>query len=655
MNRVICSILLALTLIFGWDTVTSRNLDSLWNTWSNKNLHDTIRLKALHAFAWEGYGYSQPDSAFHFAQMLYDFAEKAGNTDYMAKALNTQGNSHVVRGNYFNAFDCYRQSLAISEPAGNQQETANSLHSIGIIYYYQSDHGKALEYYQRSLKIRETINDPIGISKSLNNIGIVYSQQRRFEDAIGYFSRSLKLTSEMGDKRGVASALNNIGLIYKEAGKSDSAFNNYMLSLQISEQIGDKRDVAATLNNLAVIYEQWGDYDKAFDSFKRSVAIKENIGDKLGIAISYIAMGLVYGMKSDYHEAVKWCLKGLNVAEEVGSLTEQEKACECLYSGYKSLKNNNLALVYHERMLVFSDSIKDAETEKVIQQMEFAKLVLTDSITKAEEKMKIQQTHAAEVRKKNQTRNILIIATLLLLSGAVAMYHRMRFIRKSRAEISKEKDRSENLLLNILPEDVARELKEKGIATPRKYENVSILFTDFKDFTQQASVLSPEELVSELNTCFRHFDAICEKYQIEKIKTIGDAYMVAGGLPVLCDDAARKTVMAAIEMSEYILNRKKNRSAEGKFAFEMRAGIHTGTVIAGIVGIKKFQYDLWGDTVNMAARLESAGETGKVNISFETYLRIKDDPEFSFESRGELMVKGKGCTKMYFVDLNKPV
>jgi adenylate cyclase len=178
---------------------------------------------------------------------------------------------------------------------------------------------------------------------------------------------------------------------------------------------------------------------------------------------------------------------------------------------------------------------------------------------------------------------------------------------------------------------------------------VSILFTDFKNFTERGAKLSAIELVNDINYCFEAFDAIIEKYGIEKIKTIGDAYMAAGGLPVPSDDSAKRTVLAALEMQEFISKFKSDMDARGIHAFEMRAGIHTGPVVAGIVGVKKFQYDIWGDTVNTASRMESSGQVGRVNISQTTYELLKDDPEFNFQSRGKIVAKGKGEIQMYFV------
>lgn len=230
-------------------------------------------------------------------------------------------------------------------------------------------------------------------------------------------------------------------------------------------------------------------------------------------------------------------------------------------------------------------------------------------------------------------------------------------VKKQKEEVEKEKERSDSLLLNILPSEVAEELKETGESEARYFESVSILFTDFKEFTQIAEKLSAKELVHEINICFKAFDRICEKYGIEKIKTIGDSYMAASGLTnlslnnsITSSESAKNLVLAAIDMQEFISNRNRQ---QGNSGFKMRAGIHSGAVVAGIVGFKKFQYDIWGDTVNTASRMESSGEAGKVNISRNTYLLIHNYPEFQFEDRGKIEAKGKGAIEMYFVNLAK--
>jgi len=266
-------------------------------------------------------------------------------------------------------------------------------------------------------------------------------------------------------------------------------------------------------------------------------------------------------------------------------------------------------------------------------------------------------------------RNIFLFSGLGLLVFGVVVY-------RQRGRIKKEHERSEELLLNILPEEVAEELKVKGEAEARSFDQVTVLFTDFKGFTAMSEKVTPKQLVRDLHECFSAFDRICAKHGIEKIKTIGDAYMAAGGLPTPNSTHAMNAINAALEMRDFIAEGKARKVAGGLPYFEIRIGIHTGPVVAGIVGVKKFAYDIWGDTVNIASRMESSGEVGQVNISEATYALVKDAiidengvasthrvdqnrigtatvpsqrPEFIFTPRGKVQAKGKGEMEMYFV------
>ena len=217
--------------------------------------------------------------------------------------------------------------------------------------------------------------------------------------------------------------------------------------------------------------------------------------------------------------------------------------------------------------------------------------------------------------------------------------------------MQKEKEKSEKLLLNILPAKIAEELKEKNYAAPRYYEKVTVLFTDFKGFTTIAEKMTPEEIIGELNTIFSEFDRICKEYNLEKIKTIGDAYMCAGGIPEPNTTNATDAVYAALEMQQYMGVLAEKKKASGEHYFELRLGINTGAIVAGVVGESKFAYDIWGDAVNLASRMESGGEPGRVNISENTYEIIKDS--FDCTYRGKISVKNKGEVDMYFVNHKK--
>ncbi|MBK7287881.1 MAG: adenylate/guanylate cyclase domain-containing protein [Flavobacteriales bacterium] len=226
-------------------------------------------------------------------------------------------------------------------------------------------------------------------------------------------------------------------------------------------------------------------------------------------------------------------------------------------------------------------------------------------------------------------------------------------VNERTAELRVEKQRSDDLLHNILPGGGERtQAKKRG---GELAEHVTVLFTDFKGFTAMSEQLSPKELVRDIHECFSAFDGICGKYGIEKIKTIGDAYMAAGGLPTPNTTHATDVVRAALEMRDFIAEGKARKVAAGLPYFEIRIGVHTGPVVAGIVGVKKFQYDIWGDTVNTASRMESSGEVGQVNISEATYALVKDEADLTFSPRGKVQAKGKGEMEMYFVSNNNPI
>jgi adenylate cyclase len=253
----------------------------------------------------------------------------------------------------------------------------------------------------------------------------------------------------------------------------------------------------------------------------------------------------------------------------------------------------------------------------------------------------------------NRKLNYAIMGVLLLLAGgATVSFIRARLnsrvLQEKNKTIREEQERSENLLLNILPSLVAEELKKQGKTKARYFEDVSVLFADFVGFSQIAEQLTPQQLVTELDTCFQKFDEIMAKYALEKIKTIGDAYMCAGGLPDGGGAQLRDMVAAAKEMQLWLFEWNKVREKDGLPRFDARIGIHCGPVVAGVVGSKKFAFDIWGDTVNIAARIEQAGEGGRINISGDAYQVVKD--YFPCHYRGKISAKNKGEIDMYYVE-----
>ncbi len=284
---------------------------------------------------------------------------------------------------------------------------------------------------------------------------------------------------------------------------------------------------------------------------------------------------------------------------------------------------------------------------------------MVDSMIKAQQGREIEAQKAVAIQAKldqqrsESARNVLLMLSIFVVALAILFYLRYRAKRRTADALSsknkiieEEQKKSDELLLNILPPAIANELKTKKKVAAQYYDQATVMFVDFTGFTQVAEQLSPADLVAELDHCFTNFDHIIGQFRIEKIKTVGDAYICASGLS---DKNASPSdmVKAGLQIQDFLLHRKAERLSQNLPYFEARVGIHTGPVVAGVVGEKKFAYDIWGDTVNIAARMESACEPGRVNVSEDTYWKAKY--EFEWFSRGKVAAKNKGMMDMYFV------
>lgn len=293
-----------------------------------------------------------------------------------------------------------------------------------------------------------------------------------------------------------------------------------------------------------------------------------------------------------------------------------------------------------------------AERERLLDSLRYRQAA--DSLGIAQRDLRLERQAAALALKDSQRKLFLALAGLGLLLTATLLYryHASRrhnaVLASKNALIEAERQRAENLLHNILPAPVARELQETGIAAARRHGEVSVLFSDFTGFSTFSRGLAPENLVRDLDHAFRGFDEIVQRHRLEKIKTIGDAYMCAGGLSEPDPDHAVRMVRAALDFMAFLADWNRDRSAAGLFPFVARIGIHTGPVVAGVVGSKKFAYDIWGETVNIAARMETASEPGRITLSAATHALVAG--HFRCTPRGLLTARNIGEVEAYFVD-----
>ena len=469
-------------------------------------------------------------------------------------------------------------------------------------------------------------------------------EQGHLQQALDYFKNSLLIAESIGNYRLLVSALNNIGSVHGSLGKYELAKQFFLTVRNSAEGCSDQMTASKALNNIAMLHSLTGEYNVARTFFEQVLTYRRTVGDRDGIIKTLNNIGRTFANQMRYSQALGAYKEAYDLAVSSGSIPLQLEACSGLYFAYKMTGNQTKALIHHEAMALLEDSLNLYESGQQLQRLEFEQAIYADSIKQEAIERQREAAHQEEIRKSRNTRNILLGSGLLALLFAGSFYNRYKVVNRAKNEVEAQKKRSDELLLNILPADVAHELKTSGTSSAREFANVTVLFTDFKGFTDASATMDARDVVERLNHYFKAFDRITSKHGIEKIKTIGDAYMAAAGLPIPNRDAAVHCVMAALEMQEFIAN-----STAFQPGFSMRVGLHSGPVVAGIVGENKFQYDIWGDTVNTAARMETNGAVGKINISENTYNIIKEHPDLHFESRGAIHVKGKGDVCMYFV------
>jgi adenylate cyclase len=526
-----------------------------------------------------------------------------------------------------------QESVALATYLGYKNGLARAYIASGYNYLRKSDNPKALEYYQQSLKLYGETGYKKGIASATSCIGLLYLSDGNYSKALYHFLRALKIYEEIGNKDGIAMACDNIGDTYKEEKNYPKALEYTFTSLKINEEIGKRTGIALSTEGIGEIYERQKNYSQAISYMSKAMKENEALGNRLGVAWalayigeSYFLMDTALQNARTSDTAINYFQKGLTMGEKIQAIDVMQTCYKGLAAVYEVKRDYKKALEYYQNFIAARDSVFSQENNKKFVRLEYENTHFYDSLKTAQAKniTKLQLKH----QRTYTYTSFAIIALLLGFSFFIV----------------KERVKSEKLLLNILPPKVAAELKSKGVTKARQFEHVTVLFTDFVNFTQAGEKMSPQALIDELHTCFKTFDEITARYNIEKIKTIGDAYLAVAGLPVADPEHAEHVVGAAIEINKFMESRYAHL---GDKTFQIRIGIHSGSVVAGIVGVKKFAYDIWGDTVNTAARMEQNSEAGKVNISQTTYELVKD--KFNCTYRGEIDAKNKGMMRMYYV------
>ena len=580
-----------------------RVADSLVIVYQDGKLEGFEKLEMLNSLAFNEV--RDYELSLKYAEELIALSEIENNYNYIYNGYLRKGGVYRVLGDFELALVAFFKSAEI---ASSKTKLASN---EGVAYMYVADvysiMGNSINaenYYIKAIQLLRKTDDLIALASALLNAGDEAFNNKKYNKAFSYFEESGILFKNANYLIGTAYNLGNVGMVYAEQGQHDLAEQNINEAITILEQMEDYHPISVYLSYMADIYAKKGEMSTALSYAQRS----------LDLAIQY-------GLKDQISDA------NLKLSEL-----------------YEKTDNTDASLKHYKDYIVYRDSV--ININKVEQ--------MADLRTNHEVSQKQLEVDLGIEKSRNQRIIIFATAIALFLIGllAIGLFRRNKYVHKTNKIIATEKERSDNLLLNILPEETAQELKENGKVKAKKFESVTVLFSDFEGFTKYSEHLSPEALVETVDYYFSKFDEIIEKYKLEKIKTIGDAYMCAGGLPFPSDDHAKRMVLAAFEIAEFV--DKIQKEVEKKnLNFNVRIGINTGPVVAGVVGSKKFAYDIWGDTVNIASRMESNSSLGKINISENTYLLIKDD--FECEYRGEIDAKNRGMMKMYFVNSIKNI
>ncbi len=542
------------------------------------------------------------DAVLIYANELVELATAQNDYIYVHEGYIIKGNAYRLKGEIDKALDALFKASEAAKKADDLEKEAISYISIADVYSEIGNTTNAELYYDKGIAISRELDEPKTLAQALFNAGDEYFNSKKYDKALKNFEEAGRIFEKENFLIGTAYTIGNIGMVYAEQGNHSLAEAKINEAIEILEGLEDYYAIAEYLTYMSDIYIKKDDWKTAVSYADRSLKLAKKNGIKKQISESNLKL-------SELHQ-------------QAGNIPES-------FDYYK-------------------DYIKYRDIFINLENIEKA----ADLRTNFEVSQKQVEVNLSEEKRKNQRIIVYATGVALFLIGllAIGLFRRNKFINETNKIIANEKERSDALLLNILPEETANELKLNGKVKAKKFESVTVLFTDFKGFTHYAENLPPEKLVESVDFYFSKFDEIMEKYGLEKIKTVGDAYMCAGGLKSNTNSHAHKMVLAAFDIAEFVKTAKTMNSDE-KTRFDIRIGINTGPVVAGVVGTKKFAYDIWGDSVNIASRMESNSEPGKINVSHDTYSLIKDD--FDCEFRGEIDVKNRGEMKMYFVNKEK--
>jgi adenylate cyclase len=552
--------------------------------------------------------------------------------------------------------------LARRGDGDEQVELPACLNMLGIAYRNIGAYPRAMECFFEALNRASTLAQRKEIAYAYNNIGDVYRLQGNFAWASENIQKAIAEFDALGDERGKGYGFMRLGEVYEATSKFNDAYIYYLRAFDIRSALRDTTQIYVTLVRIGTVHQRQHRYDEALRCYRQALDYMSSIGSESDVGGTKRAIAATYYDTRDYAAAVRYGREALEIGKKSGFPIDIQDASGVLWRSFAALGKYKEALEQQTLFLAMRDSLANEQSVKQI-----AMLQINYEIQRKEAEVELMQ------RNERIIRWALIAGLVLALGLVAAIANRYRLKQRSTREILRQQDlltaqsreiqlantalqaandQAESLLQSILPRPIAVRMKQGEMRIAEQFDGAAVLFADLVGFTEMSSVMQPHHVVELLDEIFSAFDAIALRYGVEKIKTIGDGYLAVAGVPVPLAENTSAIANTALDMLaalEHINAQRQSRpQSEGITApLQLRIGIHTGTVIAGIIGKNKFSYDLWGDTVNTASRLETHGEAGRIHISevSEQMLRKR----FVLEERGMVEVKSKGLMRTYFL------
>jgi tetratricopeptide (TPR) repeat protein len=596
------------------------------------------------------------------------------------------GMIHLEQSNFPKAKKYLERALQLSKKAGNREEIAKGYGRLGFVYEDQTDFPKALEQYKMGLEIFQELDNKSSISASFINIGNIYKNQADFTAALDYYHKAYNAVENTNDKLSISTSLSSIASIYRTQNNYKKALEYYQKSLKIDREIGDMFSIALSLGGIGGVYHMQEDFPKAIEYYKQALEIYREKKNLRAASIYLINIGQVYTHQLKFDKAMLHFEEALGISkkngleylkarslEKIGSLylKKAESIDNQDYSESSQIdfinKENNLNKAI-ENLLEAKDIFVEANTMrellliyKFLNQAYYLKGEYKKSVDILREHNQVKDTlyslekvkeinNLSSVHEKKVAEKELEIQKLENIrqrNESYALYGGIGLLALVSIIIFRQRRKSEMLLLNILPAKIAKRLKKKKGQIADNIDNASTVFIDLVGFTAYSKDKNASDVLKMLNSIFSRIDNLVNKNGLEKIKTIGDGYMAASGVPEYQSDHALRAANFAIDVK----NELESFNLQNGTNISARIGIESGPLVAGVIGEMKFIYDLWGDSVNTASRMESTGIPNKVHITenFKEELD-KNNYKFTFSKPVELDVKGKGIMKTYYIE-----